>query len=65
MLALRLSDGIDEADFSARFGHDFRHTYGDACIPYVERGLMEWTNGRVFLTEVGFPVSNAILADLI
>ena len=65
MLALRLSDGIDEADFSARFGHDFRHTYGDACIPYVERGLMEWTNGRVFLTEAGFPVSNAILADLI
>ena len=65
MLALRLSDGIDEADFSARFGHDFRHTYGEACIPYIVKGLMACEGGRVYLTEAGFPVSNAILADLI
>jgi oxygen-independent coproporphyrinogen-3 oxidase len=65
MLALRLSDGIDEKEFSTRFGHDFRHTYGDPCVSYVERGLMEWENGRVRLTESGFPVSNVILAELL
>ncbi len=65
MLALRLSDGIDEGEFARRFGKDFWHTYGDACIPYIDMGLMRRVSGRVCLTEGGFPVSNAILADLI
>ena len=65
MLALRLSDGIDEAEFFTRFGHGFWHTYGEICIPFVERGLMTRGDGRVRLTEAGFPVSNAILAELI
>ena len=65
MLALRLSDGVDEGEFSTRFGHDFWHTYGDLCIPFMERGLMVRGGGRVSLTEAGFPVSNAILAELI
>lgn len=65
MLALRLSDGIEEADFSARFGHDFWNTYGDICISYIVKGLMARDGGRVRLTEAGFPVSNAILAELL
>ena len=65
MLALRLSDGIDEAEFFTRFGHGFWHTYGEICIPFVERGLVTRGDGRVRLTEAGFPVSNAILAELI
>lgn len=65
MLALRLSDGIEEEEFSRRFGHDFWHAYGETCIPYIEMGLMGRKDGRVFLTEAGFPVSNAILAELI
>ena len=65
MLALRLSDGIEEEEFSRRFGHDFWHTYGRVCIPYIEMGLMGREDGRVYLTEAGFPVSNAILAELI
>ena len=65
MLALRLSDGVGEEEFFSRFGRDFWYTYGDACIPFMERGLMDRAGGRVFLTEAGFPVSNAILAALI
>ena len=65
MLALRLSDGIDESDFARRFGEDFWHTYGPLCIPFIEGGFMVRKDGRVHLTERGFPVSNAILADLI
>lgn len=65
MLALRLSDGIDEEDFVRRFGKVFWHTYGEACIPYIQGGFMAREGGRVYLTERGFPVSNAILADLI
>ena len=65
MLSLRLSDGIDESEFFARFGRDFWHTYGKICIPYTLSGLMKREGGRVYLTEAGFPVSNAILAELI
>ena len=65
MLGLRLSDGIDEAEFFSRFGVDFWHTYGPLCIPFIEKGLMLRSEGRVRLTEGGFPVSNSILAELI
>ena len=65
MLALRLSDGIDEADFARRFGHEFWHTRAAACIPFIEGGFMSRGEGRVRLTERGFPVSNAILSELI
>ena len=65
MLALRLSDGIDETEFSRRFGHDFWHTYGNRCIPFITGGFMVRRDGRVYLSEEGFPVSNVILAELI
>lgn len=65
MLALRLSDGIDEQEFSNRFDKDFWHTYGHICIPFIEKGLMGREGGRIYLTEAGFPVSNAILTELI
>lgn len=65
MLGLRLSDGIDESEFFSRFGEDFWHIYGGACIPFIEKGMMVRGEGRVSLTETGFPISNAILAELI
>ena len=65
MLAMRLSDGVNEEEFSRRFGKDFWHTYGKTCISLIEKGLMACGDGRVYLTESGFPVSNAILAELI
>ncbi len=65
MLALRLADGIDERDFAARFGHSFAATYADRCAPFLRRGLMLAEAGRIRLSERGFPVSNAILAELI
>ena len=65
MLGLRLSDGISEAEFSARFGRDFWHDYGEICIPFMRSGLLRREAGRVFLTEAGMPVSNAVIAALI
>ncbi len=65
MLALRLSDGIEERDFEARFGHTFSDTYGERCMPYILADLMVVGEGRVRLTERGFPVSNAILANIL
>ena len=65
MLGLRLSDGISEAEFSARFGRDFWHDYGEICIPFIQGGLLCREAGRIFLTEAGMPVSNTVIAALI
>ena len=65
MLSLRLRDGIDEVEFFRRFGHDFGHTYGEACIPFIKGGFMVREEGRIHLTERGFPVSNVIIGALI
>ncbi len=65
MLGLRLSDGIDEAAFAARFGVNFEARYAAQCAPFVRAGLMLRLHGRTALTERGFLVSNAILADIL
>ncbi len=65
MLGLRLSDGLDEAALSARFGVDFEATFGERCAPFVAAGYLTRAHGRTALTEAGFLVSNAILADVL
>ncbi len=65
MLALRLSDGVNEAEFARRFGRDFREIYGVRCHPFIEAGLMMWENGGLRLSERGFSVSNAIFAEIL
>lgn len=65
LLGLRTSDGIDEATFAARFGEDFWTSRADICRPWIDRGLMRRAGGRIRLTEAGWLVSNAIIAELI
>ncbi len=65
MLALRLSDGIDEADFAARFDASFAALYGERCAPFLQNGLMERTNRGVRISERGFPLSNAVIAAIL
>lgn len=54
MLALRKASGLDEADFSARFGEDFREKYQDIINETVSEGLAEEERGFYRLTDLGF-----------
>ncbi len=65
MLGLRLAEGISEADFRTRFGVDFWATRGAVCESLLRAGLARHPDGRFALTESGWLVSNAILADLV
>ncbi len=65
MLGLRLADGISAAEFARRFGAELWTLYGVRCTPFLRSGLMEWEAGRIRLTERGFSVSNAILAEIL
>ena len=65
MLALRLSEGIDETDFRRRFGHGFCETYADKLAPYHSSGLLVSNGERTALTDGGLYLSSALLRDLL
>lgn len=62
MLRMRLFEGIDEADFHARFGLSFEEAYG-SLDRLVEGGFLTRQNGRIAFTEKGMYVSNTILSE--
>lgn len=64
MLRLRLAEGIDLADFMSRTGQAFIERY-PAVPALLRHGLMAEEGGRIFLTDRGFFVSNAILSELL
>ena len=65
MLRLRLAEGIDVADFAARFGGDFDAIFGKKLAFYIENGFMKHENGHYAFTPRGMFVSNHILARII
>jgi coproporphyrinogen III oxidase-like Fe-S oxidoreductase len=65
MLELRLSRGIDFADFAARTGFDARALWSDQIDRYAAAGLL-WMNDRGFgLTERGLVVADALSAEFL
>ena len=62
MLRMRLFEGIEEKDFSARFGISFEEVYGNA-ENLIRGGLLTKKAGRIAFTEQGMYVSNAILSE--
>ncbi len=65
MLALRLSEGIDEGDFSRRFGHTFRDAYAPKIAPFIARGLLVTDGKKTALTDEGLYLSSALLRELL
>ena len=65
ILGLRLVRGVSEAEFEERFGESPDSVFGPALDKYVKTGFMKRENGRISLTDRGFPVSNYILADFV
>jgi len=65
MLRLRLEEGIDLADYRARFGRDLLADRAQTLAPYRRAGLLREENGRLALTTAGMLLSNTVLADLL
>lgn len=62
MLRLRLAQGIDTEEYARSFGE--RIEMSPAVRKYLKEGFMCLSDGRLYFTERGFLVSNAILADI-
>ena len=65
MLGLRLTRGIEEADFLRRHGRALWDVYGDRLQPAIDDGRLCRRAGRVYLTPRGMDVMNSVLVALL
>ena len=62
-LGLRLTKGVSEEEFAARFGKTMQEVYRETIRRQIGQGLLERSDGRVYLTEYGLDVANYVMAD--
>ncbi len=64
MLGLRLSEGLNEEEWTRRLGAP-PESLLPALGAWIKEGYMKRQNGRIAFTDKGFFVSNAILSELL
>ena len=62
-LGLRMMRGVSESEFEERFGRTMEEVYGQVLRLHLAAGVIGRAGSRVFLTERGIDVSNAVMAD--
>lgn len=65
MLRLRLADGINRADFAARWNVDPITVFEDPITRYSRANLLSVTSDAIVLTEEGIAVADAIAAEFL
>lgn len=65
ILHLRLMDGFLLDEFQELFGISFLDAYRNKVDRFTALKLMSVENGRVFLTDAGIDVSNAVMSEFI
>lgn len=64
-LGLRLSRGVSEKEFFETFACELRAVYCDAIKKHVALETLAAKQGRIYLTERGINVSNAVMRDFL
>lgn len=64
-LGLRMTAGVSDVEFEARFGATIREIYGEVLRRHMAQGVIEWHDGRIMLTKYGLDVANYVMADYI
>lgn len=64
-LGLRMTRGIARRDFRERFGVMPEYVYGNVLMGLKNEGLLNISEGRIFLTERGVDVSNMVFAQFL
>ena len=65
ILGLRLTEGVEDAEFARRFGKSVDSVYGSILSKYMKTGHLIRKDGRIYLSRAGVSVSNIILADFL
>lgn len=61
-LGLRMMEGVDLGEFRRYFGKSVDEVYGKQIGSFVEQGLLERDDRRIWLTPRGIDVSNTVFA---
>lgn len=64
-LGLRMNEGITEEEFFNYFGKELFSVYEAEINENIKKRLIAKENGRIFLTEKGFDVSNSVFIDFL
>lgn len=64
-LGLRMMNGVSKKEFKQRFHVDMESVYGAVLKRQKELGLLAEADGRIFLTNRGIDVSNAVMAEFL
>ncbi len=62
MLGLRLRRGIEMDEFEQEHGFNLAERFSSEIEKFRQAGLMEQSDGRLFLTRKGVPVSNSVIS---
>jgi len=65
MLSLRLRSGLSLLELRSRFNIDLLQLAGDVIQKYSELNIIKIQDGRIFLTNKGFYVSNTVISDIL
>lgn len=65
MLGLRMTAGIDVAEFRRTFAHDPIALGGDAALRFLEDGLLEVSAGHLRLTREGLFLADMVMAEFL
>jgi oxygen-independent coproporphyrinogen-3 oxidase len=65
ILALRLHDGLDVADFERRYATMLETAYGSQISELTSLGMLERSNGRLRLTDRGRYLANEVFVRLL
>lgn len=64
-LGLRMTRGIEKAEFQNRFGCSVEEIYGEVLEKYESMGFLQEEDGRIFLSRKGIHVSNTVMAEFL
>lgn len=65
VIGLRLREGLAPETFAAATGFELEELLGRELPPLLEGGWLEWTEGRLRLSDRALPVADSILAELV
>jgi oxygen-independent coproporphyrinogen III oxidase len=65
ILALRLNEGLEVAEFERRYGVELGEAYGPALAEMTDAGLLERVNGALRLTPQGRLLANEVFVRLL
>ena len=65
MMGMRMNCGISEAEFASRFDMPIDEVYSGKIQRFTDGGFIERKNGRIYFTDKGRDVSNAVLCEFV